>query len=576
MRWADGIAAALQVADHATMPTSGVYAVAQLPQAYAADPEAFLELSAEGRRLSAQARAAWGQLDDSVRAALLLCCACVDGFVADDWLGCTSLHQEPRGAARGGRRAHLADSPPPALRALSALRASGWLSATRDEQRLFVPEPLRHVARRSLAGADERRAADRSHAAIYLSAAEQNNATWLLRERANLEAVIDRFVDADPALHLRAVAALLPVLRFHAAPDALRNLLMSALELSRHAPSLAPELRLHTAVRLIDRGAFDDAMRWLDPSRGTATTRANAALSLGHVRIWLEDYVAAERAFADADAMRQASDHKTRAAIVMQRAFLSMDRGDADAEAIIDAALRCVERVGYERGITIGLYLHGRHHLNSGQPDKALRWLARSRRRAIEQGDERAAYLTDAFTARALRKTGDVARARSTAESARVWAAADVSDSLELLTLIELVDCGDERDHDSRLEHLCQVIQIPRLRREGLVRLKGARVMLVSDGASWARVGGAHIDLRRHRAPRRILCRLCERALERADAPVTVDELFEAGWPGETIRRPSRKKRVHTAIWTLRRLGLEDVVQTRDGGYGLSVPVRYV
>ncbi|MEL6179185.1 MAG: hypothetical protein AAFS10_09530, partial [Myxococcota bacterium] len=46
-------------------------------------------------------------------------------------------------------------------------------------------------------------------------------------------------------------------------------------------------------------------------------------------------------------------------------------------------------------------------------------------------------------------------------------------------------------------------------------------------------------------------------------------ELVEIGWPGERLVPESGAMRVYTAIRALRRLGLEPLLLTRDGGYQL-------
>ncbi len=100
--------------------------------------------------------------------------------------------------------------------------------------------------------------------------------------------------------------------------------------------------------------------------------------------------------------------------------------------------------------------------------------------------------------------------------------------------------------------------------------------LCVGPEARWVELDGTRIKLERHRAPRRILARLCDLARQKPQETLTVGRLFEAGWPGESIRYESRVKRVHTAIWTLRKLGLSDVLRTNDKAYYLSVPVQFV
>jgi hypothetical protein len=54
------------------------------------------------------------------------------------------------------------------------------------------------------------------------------------------------------------------------------------------------------------------------------------------------------------------------------------------------------------------------------------------------------------------------------------------------------------------------------------------------------------------------------------------DELLEAGWPGERVGPEAGFARVRNALSTLRKMGLRDVLLTRDDGYLLdpAVPIR--
>ncbi len=61
---------------------------------------------------------------------------------------------------------------------------------------------------------------------------------------------------------------------------------------------------------------------------------------------------------------------------------------------------------------------------------------------------------------------------------------------------------------------------------------------------------------------------------EHAGQALSLDALFEAGWPGENIVQSAAHRRVYTAIGTLRDLGLRDVLIRRDDGYLLATDVR--
>ena len=62
--------------------------------------------------------------------------------------------------------------------------------------------------------------------------------------------------------------------------------------------------------------------------------------------------------------------------------------------------------------------------------------------------------------------------------------------------------------------------------------------------------------------------------LESPSTPLTVDDLLAAGWPGERVLRDAGASRVYVALGTLRKLGLRDVIISRDGGYYLDPRVE--
>jgi tetratricopeptide (TPR) repeat protein len=103
-----------------------------------------------------------------------------------------------------------------------------------------------------------------------------------------------------------------------------------------------------------------------------------------------------------------------------------------------------------------------------------------------------------------------------------------------------------------------------------------APLRVPSDGRVVALPDGSEIDLTRRAAPRRVLLALAVAREDHAGAVVSPDALIAAGWPGERLRADAGVKRLRTAIWTLRKLGLEAVLLTRDDGYLLDprVPLR--
>jgi hypothetical protein len=73
-----------------------------------------------------------------------------------------------------------------------------------------------------------------------------------------------------------------------------------------------------------------------------------------------------------------------------------------------------------------------------------------------------------------------------------------------------------------------------------------------------------------------VLLALANGRMQRPGVTIGPEALQAAGWPGEKMSHAAGLKRVRTAIWTLRRLGLESVLRTCDDGYLLdpAVPLR--
>lgn len=81
--------------------------------------------------------------------------------------------------------------------------------------------------------------------------------------------------------------------------------------------------------------------------------------------------------------------------------------------------------------------------------------------------------------------------------------------------------------------------------------------------------------MRRHRSASRILAALVECRFESPGATVSPRALMQRGWPTEELDEPVARNRLHVALHTLRKLGLEPLERT-DGAYRLSpdVPAR--
>jgi predicted ATPase len=86
----------------------------------------------------------------------------------------------------------------------------------------------------------------------------------------------------------------------------------------------------------------------------------------------------------------------------------------------------------------------------------------------------------------------------------------------------------------------------------------------------------ARVSLEKRKPVRLLLLRLIQEHAKKPGSPLTVDDLLAAGWPGERVIRDAGASRVYVALGTLRKLGLRDVILSREGGYLLDPAVKIV
>lgn len=97
-----------------------------------------------------------------------------------------------------------------------------------------------------------------------------------------------------------------------------------------------------------------------------------------------------------------------------------------------------------------------------------------------------------------------------------------------------------------------------------------ASLAVDADGRWFQLPGEAVVSLQRWRSLQRVLARLAEERRERPGGPLSVEALVLAGWPGERMLARAGATRVYTAIASLRRMGLRDVLLSTDQGYMLA------
>jgi tetratricopeptide (TPR) repeat protein len=113
------------------------------------------------------------------------------------------------------------------------------------------------------------------------------------------------------------------------------------------------------------------------------------------------------------------------------------------------------------------------------------------------------------------------------------------------------------------------------LERTLAARVEGAdaeNALLIGPQGVWFRPphAKASVRLHRRRSLQRLVHELAEHRLRAPGEAVAIADLVSFGWPGERVRADAGAERVYTAVATLRKLGLRNVLLRRDDGYLLD------
>ncbi len=351
----------------------------------------------------------------------------------------------------------------------------------------------------------------------------------------------------SPALHSDVLVA-------RGRSRALRGFNEDALVDADRALAIAPDDRARSLAEIArsfalrQLGRFDEAiaaaLRALelageDPVRGMHQGHLGAALYLaGRLDEAAEAYT---RAVA---LQHQAGMRRLEALTTGNLGLLRAEQGRiAEAERLLRAGMEAMDAIG-DRMISSRFRWHLARHLDPVHRAEHVRAL-------LDEADAAARALGD----RELR-------------------------TLVLITRARLEPDLAER-HLDEAERLAVPFGERLLSRVSAARAGGEAVLTVShDGAAFSFAPSAHAreptSLHRRPTLRRILLRLVEEREGSPGSALDVYALLEAGWPRAAVHPESGSQRVWTAIRTLRRMGLEDVLLSRDGGYLLdpAVPLR--
>jgi hypothetical protein len=92
---------------------------------------------------------------------------------------------------------------------------------------------------------------------------------------------------------------------------------------------------------------------------------------------------------------------------------------------------------------------------------------------------------------------------------------------------------------------------------------------VAADG-TWFESEGRRVSLTTRRALAGMLAKLAGDKRAAPGRTVSLEALFDAGWPGEVVPEASRRRRVYVGIDTLRTLGLRAALLQKDRGYLLA------
>jgi hypothetical protein len=102
-------------------------------------------------------------------------------------------------------------------------------------------------------------------------------------------------------------------------------------------------------------------------------------------------------------------------------------------------------------------------------------------------------------------------------------------------------------------------------------QLPNRTLFVARDGRYFSVSGRPRVDLSTKGPLRRIFCAIVKAHRDGLRRGLSVSEVFEAGWPGETAFPDALAGRVYSAISKLRRMELGDVITRTDAaGYRLD------
>ncbi len=293
---------------------------------------------------------------------------------------------------------------------------------------------------------------------------------------------------------------------------------------------------------------------------------------LGSVALDCGDADAGELLEAAVQGLAAHDDHR-RSASMARLAELAIEQGRPD-DAISWArdALRVVGRAGQLRfeGYLLGHV--GLAQEARGELHEARATLARAEQANEGRGHPVLGAIIASWRGRIDAELGFHAPARQHLERAR----AVLGDNEKLRWLPEL--CAAHLDLStapavlaaSQAAPPASEVRLARARLDRAARAARPGVRYAEDGSWFEAPGYPRADLSTRHPIRRVLLRMLEARRDEPGVELDVDALFAAGWPGQTAVPRAARDRVYHAVATLRRLGLEPVLERGEHGWRLA------
>jgi predicted ATPase len=342
---------------------------------------------------------------------------------------------------------------------------------------------------------------------------------------------------------------------------------------------------IHHAARNMTE-ALDYYERALQAHREAADAR-DEAITIGNLGALDHDACRYEDAEVHYEAalrgLRAAGDRRHEATFLANQAVLRQEQGQlAAAEGAYRRALALQEEEGDLRmqAITLGnlgLLLH-----ELGRLPEALTLHEEAARRFADVADPASEALCLARLGAARACAGDLAGARQVQEEA-LRKAAPVRDPLtiEVVSLFQAFVALGEGDLSEVERHIQRARGLVEISGDARVATRLLRAAVPASSAELLELGhdwfvppaGERQDLSRHASCRRMFHALVTAHAQQNGKALSIEALFEAGWPGEHISPESMRNRVHVNLARLRSLGLKQLLVRTEQGYHLEAGV---